>query len=87
MAVDMQSKANLFSDLVKWRLKTGRCPRTGRKRSQLKRENDFDAVSLTIVGLKLAAQATHREDLRPAYTELAEFLESIRQLNDRSTGS
>ena len=67
----------LFKRFEQWRIDHGRDPRTGRpvRRGRPLEICDIDPKRLVVVALKMAAQHTSRDDLRPLYLELAAMFE------------
>lgn len=62
----------LFRRIEEWRLANGRDPKTGRRGKQPGRQRrEPDRGQLVVVALRMAAQFTTRDDLRPLYIELA----------------
>jgi hypothetical protein len=67
----------LLKRFEQWRIDHGRDPRSGlAKRGRPLKRCDVDPKTLIVMALKMAAQQTSRDDLKPLYLELAELFEA-----------
>ena len=69
-----QWPASMFDRIEQFRQKTGRDLQTGRRVNR--KAAKADPQRLIVIALRMAATSTTRDDLRPQYIELADFMEN-----------
>lgn len=75
--LDVAAVTPLLKRFEQWRIENGRDPRTGRRvrPGRPLQRCDVDPRYLIVMALRMAAQQTGRDDLRPMYLELARIFE------------